>query len=47
MGHKNVTTVPEIDWLIKNLAKQTGAAVINNVADTTSLIAHNGNTYEG
>ena len=46
MDFKNVTTVSGIDSLIKDLAKRTGAEVLNNKPDTTSLIAHNGNTYE-
>lgn len=46
MSFQNVTTVTQIDKLIKELAKETGAQVVNNARDTTSLIANNGNRYD-
>lgn len=43
MSFQNVTDPAKVAALIKSLAQQTGASVKNNVQDTTSLIANNGN----
>lgn len=43
MAFQDVTSPQKVVDLIKSLATQTGASVKNNVADTTSLIANNGN----
>lgn len=47
MAFQNINTPTGVVDLLKNLAKSTGAAVLNNRPDTTPLIANNGNTYEG
>ncbi|KAM5355225.1 hypothetical protein ACJ41O_001871 [Fusarium nematophilum] len=43
MGFQDVTSPARVTELIKSLAEQSGARVQNNVADTTDLIANNGN----
>ncbi|KAH6900518.1 peptidase S8/S53 domain-containing protein [Thelonectria olida] len=43
MAFQNVSDPQKVVDLIKSLAKSTGATVQNNVADTTNLIANNGN----
>ncbi|KAL7949713.1 subtilisin-like serine protease [Trichoderma barbatum] len=43
MALEGVTNVADVSNLLKNLAAKTGAAVKQNVAGTTSLIANNGN----
>jgi hypothetical protein len=43
MAFQNVSDPQKVVDLIKSLATSTGATVQNNVADTTDLIANNGN----
>ncbi|KAF4975083.1 hypothetical protein FZEAL_8084 [Fusarium zealandicum] len=43
MSFQSITDPARVTELVKSLAKQSGARVLNNVKDTTDLIANNGN----
>lgn len=43
MSFQGVTDVDQVVSLMKSLAQQSGATVLNNIKGTTTLIANNGN----
>lgn len=46
MSFQNLNRPGQVDKLVKDLARQTGASVVRNARNTTPLIANNGNTYQ-